>query len=282
MVHGAYRKPCRVLRADHPASVSNVNISNLAFFGTVTWRDNKDGTVNAFHGGFSNSIISNVWIQNTKVGLWILPTTNLTLNNLRIMDLKADGINFHAFHGGVTNSTIKNSFLRNTQDDGIALWSAKAPDTNDKVTQNTIDSTGLANGIAVYGGGSGVQISNNLVQDSVWGGGGIHVGQRFNSVPMSGTLTISNNQMVRCGAFDGGFNEVGAIWFWPKEGDLNSTVNLSGNIIQDSPYSAIQFLAQTPPRTSISATRRSTMSAPLPSPSKVVARPRSPRPLLPE
>ena len=226
-----------------PASVSNVNISNLAIFGTVTWRDNKDGTVNAFHGGFSNSIISNVWIQNTKVGLWIFgPTTNLTLNNLRIMDLKADGINFHAFHGGVTNSTIKNSFLRNTQDDGIALWSAKAPDTNDKVTQNTIDSTGLANGIAVYGGGSGVQISNNLVQDSVWGGGGIHVGQRFNSVPMSGTLTISNNQMVRCGAFDGGFNEVGAIWFWPKEGDLNSTVNLSGNIIQDSPYSAIQFL----------------------------------------
>ncbi|MBC3839935.1 hypothetical protein GXW82_06195 [Streptacidiphilus sp. 4-A2] len=96
--------------------------------------------MNGINGGFSNSTFSNMWIQNTKVGAWIVgPSTNLTLTDMRIQDTTADGINFD---GGVTDSTVSNSFLRNTQDDGLAIWSQNSPDANDTFTQNTVDSPG--------------------------------------------------------------------------------------------------------------------------------------------
>ena len=226
-----------------PAS-SHVNISHLALFGKVAVRRNQDGSVNGFNGGFSDSTISHIWIQNEKVGAWIVgPVVNLTLKNLRVMDLKADGVNFDAAYGGVSRSRVENSFFRNTQDDGIALWSQNAADAHDTIAQNTVDSPGLANNIAVYGSGNDVRIARNLLQDTVTRGGGINIGARFNSVPMSGTLYITQNVLNRDGQFDPGFfHGIGAIWFWPQQGDINADIQLSHNRIQASPYQAIQFL----------------------------------------
>jgi hypothetical protein len=225
-----------------PAS-TNVTVSNLSIFGNINVRNDGDGEVNGFNGGFSNSTISNVWIQNTKVGVWIVgPATNLTITGLRIQDTTADGINFNAADGPITDSTIEDNFLRNTQDDGIALWSENAEDSDITITQNTVDSPGLANNIGIYGSGDGDVVSNNLLQDTVTRGGGIGIGQRFTSVPMNGTLTITGNDLVRTGQFDPGWNYgVGAIWFWPQQGNMNSTVNITDNTITDSPYEAFQF-----------------------------------------
>ena len=227
-------------------SSTNVDISNLSLFGNVDTRDDSDTAVTGFNGGFSDSRFSNVWIQNEKVGAWIIgPSTGLVLDNLRIQDTTADGVNLNALYGPVTNTTIENSFLRNTQDDGLALWSENYGDTGDTITHNTVDSPGLANNIGVYGSGADDVISGNLLQDTVTRGGGIGVGQRFNSVPMSGPLTISGNELVRTGQFDPGFDYgVGAIWFWPQQGNMNSTVNIVGNAILDSPYEAFQFQNQ--------------------------------------
>ena len=226
-----------------PAS-TNVNISNLAIFGNVAVRNDGDGSVNGFNGGFSSSTISNVWIQNTKVGAWIVgPATNLTFNNMRIMDLKADGINFNAANGAISSATIENSFFRNTQDDGMAMWAENAGDTGITLNQNTVLSPGLANNIAIYGSGSGDVISNNLLEDPVTRGSCIHDGLRFSSVAPTGPITIENNQLERCGQFDPGFYfGVGAIWFWPDDGNMGTAVNLSGNTILNSPYSAYMFL----------------------------------------
>jgi len=226
-----------------PAS-TNVNISNLAIFGNVAVRNDSDGSVNGFNGGLSNSTVSNVWIQNTKVGAWIVgPATNLTFNNMRIMDLKADGINFNAASGAISSATIENSFFRNTQDDGMAMWAENAGDTNITLNQNTVISPGLANNIAIYGSGSGDIISNNLLEDPVTRGSCIHDGLRFSAVADTGPVTIENNELERCGQFDPGFYfGVGAIWFWPLDGNMESAVNLSGNTIQNSPYSAYMFL----------------------------------------
>ena len=226
-----------------PAS-TNVNISNLAIFGKVAVRNDSDGSVNGFNGGFSNSTISNVWIQNTKVGAWIVgPATGLTFNNMRIMDLKADGINFNAASGPITSSTIENSFFRNTQDDGIAMWAENAADTNITLSQNTVLSPGLANNIAIYGSGSGDVINNNLLADPVTRGSCIHDGLRFSAVADTGPVTIENNELQRCGQYDPGFYfGVGAIWFWPLDSNMEAAVNLSGNTIQNSPYSAYMFL----------------------------------------
>jgi hypothetical protein len=222
----------------NPAS-SNVNVHDLSIFGNVNARNDGDGTVTGFNGGFSNSTISNVWIQNEKVGAWIVgPAANLTFNNMRIQDTTADGVNFD---GGVTGSTVENSFLRNTGDDGLAMWSNGTADSGDAFTQNTVGSPTLANNIAIYGGNNN-SVTNNLVQDTVTRGGGIHVGNRFSAVALSGTTTISGNKLVRTGQFDPGWDYgVGAIWFYALNSAMTGTINVTGNEIDNSPYEAFQF-----------------------------------------
>ena len=226
----------------NPAS-TNVDVSNLSMFGNVDVREDSDTEVTAFNGGFSDSKISNVWIQNEKVGVWITgPSTNLTLTDLRIQDTTADGINLDAYAGPVTDTTVSNNFLRNTQDDGIALWSQNYGDTDDLVVHNTVDTPGLANNVGVYGAGSGDVVAGNLLQDTVQFGAGIGIEQRFGSVPMSGTLDVLGNELVRTGQFDPGTDYgSGSVLFYPSQGDMTSTVNVVGNAILDSPYAAFQF-----------------------------------------
>ncbi|HWG26640.1 discoidin domain-containing protein [Actinospica sp.] len=226
----------------NPAS-TNVNVSNLALFGQVDTRDNSSSANTGFNGGFSNSTINQVWIQNEKSGIFDLgPATGLTAENMRIQDLTADGINLDAANGAVTGSTIQNNFLRNTGDDGIALWSQSYADTSDTVTQNTVDSPNLANNLGVYGGGSGDQITNNLLQDTVEYGGGIEIAQNYGAVAFSGTLTVSGNELVRTGQFDPGWDYgTGAIWIYPAQANMSSTINITGNTILDSPYEAFMF-----------------------------------------
>jgi hypothetical protein len=216
----------------------NDNIHDLSLFGSVNVRNDGDGSVNGLNGNFSNSTVSNVWVQNTKVGMWITgPTTGLTINSVRIQDTTAYGVNFD---GNVNDSTVENSFLRNTQDDGLAIWGSPNDDS-DTFNQNTVDSPGIANNVAIYGG-SNITVTNNLLQDTVTRGGGIHLGNRFGATAMSGTITISGNVLNRDGQFDPGWDYgVGAIWFWPQQESLNATVNITNNQINDSPYEAFQF-----------------------------------------
>ncbi|GAA5022536.1 discoidin domain-containing protein [Kitasatospora paranensis] len=217
---------------------TGVTVRDLAIFGNVNTRDDSDGSVNGFNGGFNNTVISDVWMQNVKVGAWIVgPTTNLTIQNVRILDTLADGINFD---GGITNSAVRNSFLRNTQDDGLAMWSS-TNDSGNTFDHNTVDSPGLANNIALYGG-SDNSVTNNLVRDTVTRGGGIHVGNRFGAVALAGTTTISGNQLVRTGQFDPGWDYgVGAMWFFALDSAMAGTINISDNQILSSPYEAYQF-----------------------------------------
>jgi hypothetical protein len=107
---------------------------------------------------------------------------------------------------------------------------------------NTVDSPGLANNLGVYGAGSGDVVAGNLLQDTVQFGAGIGIEQRFDSVPMSGTLNVLGNELVRTGQYDPGFdNGSGAVLFYPNQGNMTSTVNVVGNAILDSPYEAFQF-----------------------------------------
>jgi hypothetical protein len=219
----------------------NDNIHDLSLFGSVNVRNDSDGSVNGLNGNFSNSTVTDVWIQNTKVGMWITgPTTGLVINDSRIQDTTADGVNFD---GNVNSSTVENTFIRNTQDDGLAQWGSPNDDS-DTFTQDTVDSPGIANNVAIYGG-SNATVTNNLLQDTVTRGGGIHLGNRFGATAMSGTITISGNVLNRDGQFDPGWDYgVGAIWFWPQQENLDATVNIDNNQINNSPYEAFQFQNQ--------------------------------------
>jgi parallel beta-helix repeat protein len=227
-----------------PSPSTNVHLQNFAIFGDVQDR-NDSAQVNGIGGAMSSSAVSNIWIDHMKVGAWMDgPMNGLTFSGMRIRDTTADGINFH---GGVTNSTVTNSDIRNTGDDGIATWadSSLSADANDTISNNTVQLQQLANGIAIYGGHDNT-VSGNLVQDTgITQGGGIQVGQRFNSTPV-GTTTISNNTMIRDGSLDPNWQfGVGALWFDGSQGAINGPINVTNALIEQSPYEAVQWVEGT-------------------------------------
>jgi len=227
-----------------PNPSTNVHLQNFAIFGNVQERDDS-AQVNGIGGAMSNSTVSNIWIEHMKVGAWMDgPMDSLKFSGMRIRDTTADGINFH---GGVTNSTVTNSDIRNTGDDGIATWadSSIGADANDTISDNTVELQMLANGIAIYGGHDNT-VTGNLVQDTgITQGGGIQVGQRFTSTPV-GTTTISNNTMIRDGDLDPNWQfGVGALWFDGSQGAVTGPINVTNDLIEQSPFEAVQWVEGT-------------------------------------
>ncbi len=227
-----------------PNPSTNVHLQNFAIFGNVQQRDDS-AQVNGIGGAMSNSTVSNIWIEHMKVGAWMDgPMDGLKFSGMRIRDTTADGINFH---GGVTNSTVTNSDIRNTGDDGIATWadSSIGADANDTISDNTVQLQMLANGIAIYGGHDNT-VTGNLVQDTgITQGGGIQVGQRFTSTPV-GTTTISNNTMIRDGDLDPNWQfGVGALWFDGSQGAVTGPINVTNDLIEQSPFEAVQWVEGT-------------------------------------
>jgi hypothetical protein len=184
-------------------------------------------------------------MQHTKCGAWMDgPMNNLTIINSRILDTTADGVNFHK---GVTNSVVQNTFLRNTGDDGLAMWAQDIPNVNNKFIHNTIGCVILANNIAIYGG-KDIEVSDNLIYDTLTNGGGIHIANRYPGVngdsAVSGTHTVFRNTLLRAGNSD--FNwrfGVGAIWFsWLNEEIHKAKIHVKDCDIIDSSYAAIHYI----------------------------------------
>jgi hypothetical protein len=135
---------------------SNIHISDFAVTGKLTYRSDKednDGIVGSYG---TNSTISNLWVEHTKVGMWIENSQNLVISGCRMRNTMADGINFCV---GMSHSTIENCTARGTGDDCFAIW----PTTfmkqlfspgNNLVTHCTAQLPYLANGAAIYGGES--------------------------------------------------------------------------------------------------------------------------------
>ena len=227
-----------------PSPSTNVHLQNFAIFGNV--QDRCDSCqVNGIGGAMSNSTVSNIWIEHMKVGAWMDgPMNSLTFSGMRIRDTTADGINFH---GGVTNSTVTNSDIRNTGDDGIATWadSGVGADSGDTISDNTVQLQQLANGIAIYGGHDNTVTGNLVVDTGITQGGGIQVGQRFNSTPV-GTTTISDNTLIRDGDLDPNWQfGVGALWFDGSQGAITGPINVTNTLIEQSPYEAVQWVEGT-------------------------------------
>ncbi len=223
----------------NPTPSSDVHLSDFAIFGEVTNR-NDAAQVNGIGGALNNSTIDNVWIQHTKVGIWLDgPFDGLKISRVRILDTTADGINFH---DGITNSSVTDSFIRQTGDDGLAMWSDQNPDAGDVFAHNTVQIPTLANTIGIYGGQDNT-ITANLVTDTLTQGSGIQIANRFGAVPLAGTTTVTDNLLVRTGTLDL-FSHIGngALLFWAADSPMTGTVNVRNNVIDDSAYGAVQFL----------------------------------------
>ncbi|MET9009371.1 discoidin domain-containing protein [Streptomyces olivaceoviridis] len=229
---------------DQSGSAGNVRIKDFAVIGEVTERvdSSPDNFVNGSLG--PNSSVSGMWIQHLKVGLWLTGNNdNLVVENSRILDTTADGLNLNGTAKGVR---VRNNFLRNQGDDSLAMWSLYSPDTDSSFENNTISQPNLANGIAIYGG-TDIAVRNNLVSDTNALGSGIAISnQKFLDPfhPLAGTITVDGNTLVRTGAMNPNWNHpMGALRVDSYDSAINATVNITNTTITDSPYSAFEFVS---------------------------------------
>jgi hypothetical protein len=162
--------------APHPSQA--VDIHDLAIIGRVNERDDHSALagIGGALGGASR--IRNVFIQHVKVGLWLDgPFDGLLVRHVRVLDTTADGLN------------------------GIASWAEKLANHDITIRHNTVVAPILANGVAIYGGHD-ITVSDNLIADTLTEGGGLHLGNRFGAVPLSGKISLKGNMVVRGGSID--------------------------------------------------------------------------------
>lgn len=222
----------------------NVMLSDFTIKAEETYRSNATG-IAGIEGNALNSTIRNLWMQHNKVGLWLNEgTANALISQCRIRDTWADGINLN---GGAYNTTVEQCNFRNTGDDGMAMWSKSLNGGTGTVESctfryNTVQIPNLANGIGIYGGKNNT-VSNNLVLDVVDNGSGIQFGTNHSPTAFTGSLTISNNRLVRCGSYhhDYGY-QIGAVWgYWLNNNGLAQglTVNVTTNLVENSTYAGV-------------------------------------------
>ncbi|WP_103352131.1 discoidin domain-containing protein [Amycolatopsis sp. CA-128772] len=223
-----------------PGTSSAVKLYDFAIIGQVDARVDCDQS-NAIGGALGGgSVVQNLWLQHTKVGLWLDgPFDGLTVAGNRILDQTADGLNLHQ---GISNVTVTNNFLRNTGDDGLAMWSEHDADHHNTFSSNTVLLPILANNIAVYGGHDNT-VSDNVVADNQDQGGGLHIANRFSAVPLSGTTTVARNTAIRTGVLDSNWQfGVGALWFDGRDSAITGRIDVTNNDLLDNNYEAIQFI----------------------------------------
>nr|WP_205614791.1 discoidin domain-containing protein [Streptomyces chartreusis] len=229
---------------DQSSSSGGVHIKDFAVIGEVTERvdSNPDNFVNGALG--SNSSVSGMWLQHLKVGLWLMGNNdNLVVENNRFLDMTADGLNLNGNARGVK---VRGNFLRNQGDDALAMWSLNAPDVSSSFENNTITQPNLANGIAIYGG-TDITVRNNLISDTNALGSGIAISnQKFMDPfhPLSGTITVDGNTLVRTGAMNPNWNHpMGALRVDSYDSAIEAQVKITNTTITDSPYSAFEFVS---------------------------------------
>ena len=227
---------------DAPTPSQAVAIHDLAIVGEVKERHDRAalaGIGGALGGG---SRISDLFIQHVKVGLWLDgPFDGLVVRHLRVVDTAADGLNLHR---GVSNVIVEENLFRNNGDDGIASWAEKAANHDIVIRHNTVVAPILANGVAIYGGHD-IAVSDNLISDTVTEGGGLHLGNRFRAVPLSGRISLQGNVVVRGGSLDPRWHiGIGALWLYALDASIEAQIELLRTTLLDSTEEAVLLLGK--------------------------------------
>jgi Pectate lyase superfamily protein len=222
---------------DAPNPSQAVDIHDLAIIGHVNERDDHKalaGIGGALGGGSS---IRNVFIQHVKVGLWLDgPFDGLIVRHVRVFDTTADGLNLHR---GISGVIVEQSLFRNNGDDGIASWAEKLANNDIIIRHNTVIAPILANGVAIYGGHD-ISVSDNLIADTLTEGGGLHLGNRFDAVPLSGKISLERNMVVRGGSIDPRLNVgIGAVWLFALDVPIKAQIDLRTTTLLDSSQEAL-------------------------------------------
>ena len=228
---------------DAPTGSTGVHLSDFAILGEVDERvdDEQSNAIGGAMGG--GSTIERLWLQHHKVGLWFDgPMRGIRISGLRILDMTADGLNFHR---GVAHAVVEDSFVRNTGDDGLASWAHHQTNSAVVFRRNTVIAPVLANGIAIYGGRD-IAVEDNLVADTLTEGGGLHVGNRFDAVPVAGSIRLTGNLLARAGSFDPNWRfGVGAVWFYALDAPMTAALSVIDADIVAPTMEAVLLIGET-------------------------------------
>lgn len=243
-----YDQPGRRLRLRGKGS--SIMLSDFSIDGALRYRNDKednDGIVGAFG---EHSEIRNIWIEHTKVGIWVENSSGLKVKGCRMRNTIADGLNFCV---GMYSSVVRNCSTRGTGDDGFAIWPAVfgkqvySPGYN-QIIECTAQLPWLANGAAVYGGESN-SISNCLFTD-ITQGSGILISTTF---PTENNKGINNNfsgitRVDSCtisgsGGFDHEWDWRGAVEICTDKRVING-LEISNLRIENSLSNAVRVVAK--------------------------------------
>ncbi|MFP7287958.1 glycosyl hydrolase family 28-related protein [Shouchella clausii] len=226
---------------------SNIQVFDLAMMGETRQRDDS-APETSFDGQYgTGSILQNVWIQNTKVGVWSVAeqgdlhrTDGLYIAGLRIKNTFADGINLNT---GTKNTMVEHTHIRNTGDDALAMYAIHEQTENNTFRFNTVQVVNHANGVGIYGG-LNHSITDNEFYDTVAFGAGIKVSREVfdnhpNTLPVDNIL-FARNSLVRTGSIEHniGYN-IGAIWIRIRD-DITG-ITFKEMDINNSGYGGIFF-----------------------------------------
>ncbi len=204
------------------SATGTMDFSNMYLNSNLRSRYNENAVYKCFMDNFGvNSHFHDLWEDHFECGFWVADyaynpchvASNLLIENCRIRDNLADGVNFC---NGTHDSVVQNCSIRNGGDDGLAVWPNNfngAPmAVNDTFTHNTIEFEWRSAGIAFYGG-SGHKATFNLIKETFMSAG-IRSNTTFPGYHFENNtgITISDTTIVNCGtSYDAWAGELGAV-----------------------------------------------------------------------
>ncbi|OIJ65503.1 discoidin domain-containing protein [Streptomyces mangrovisoli] len=227
-------------RADSTANGST--FAGFAYFGNYTSRIDGPGKVFDF-AGVAHITIDDIWAEHMVCLYWGANTDSMTIENSRIRDTFADGVNMT---NGSTDNHVTNNDARATGDDSFALFSAidagGADEKNNLYENLTSTLTWRAAGIAVYGGYDNtfrnIRVADTLVYS------GITISSLDFGYPMNGfgtdPTTIENVSLDRTGGHFWGSQVFPAIWAFSAS-KVFQGIRVNDVDIDDSTYGGVMF-----------------------------------------
>jgi hypothetical protein len=192
----------------------DIHLADFAVRGKLNYRNDNEPNDGVVGAGCADSSVARLWIEHTKVGVWIYNGTQLLIEGCRFRNTIADGVNLCV---GARGCVIQNCSARGTGDDCFAIWPAASdqgfvgqgpPPGNNVIRRCTGQLTFLANGAAIYGGAAN-RLEDCLFTD-ISTGCGILLSTTFPTSDealkidnnFSGTTVVRNCELVRCGGDD--------------------------------------------------------------------------------
>jgi len=219
-------------------------LKNFAIDGNAIGRTVAGGYSSGFNIKGANWLIDSIWIQHEGPGVWA-DGTNGIVQNCRINNSWADGINLNNGNGGTNNNignnlTARNNFIRGTGDDGLAINDGSETGTvemqSNTLVNNTVVAPWWANNTGVYGGQNDL-VANNLLTDSVKNYG-INIGPFGTGGPIL-SAAVQGNVINRGGSLGYGseHSAIGVGVTAPVSSNTNVTVD--GNTVSNALFDGV-------------------------------------------